>query len=255
HGDVVANFETVNSEVGLPVSVYDDLEFEVAEHRHSLSYRQTLYDFLDQGEMPWRWGPHMWGSRVTMDELPILNPLMQTFQGLPVTDLMDSRLHFTRNALNWPTNHVSLKAFRILYPCRFSTFSSARRELAEYIFECTKAPSLEKGIVILAGKIREMAGRLGIHERLVPCKDMIKSICILQFIRMMKGFQVDRNRSILHGGVLIPFMQSCSDAIARDFPGLVAAWMPQAGGVNILEANPYDSGISTDSEFDSDIEV
>ncbi|ALG75835.1 nonstructural protein [Alcube virus] len=254
-GEVVANFVAVNSNVGLPVCVYDDLEFELAGHRQSLTYRETLFDFIDNDEMPWRWGPRLWGSRVTLDEVPLLDPLMKTFQGLPVTDLMDPRLHFTRNALFWPLDHVSLKAFRILYPCRFVSFNSSRRELAEYIFEATRAPNLESGLVQLAKKVRDMALSLGLTERLVPCKDIIKSICILQFIRMLKGFQLDRERSILQGGTLIPFMIGCTEAVVRDFPGLISTWEPRLNVVDFLHVTPYDSGVSTDSEFDSDIEV
>ncbi|AYA58162.1 nonstructural protein, partial [Zaba virus] len=254
-GEVMVSFEAVNRDVGLPVCVYDDLEFELFESRQSLSYRSTLYDFIDAGEIPWRWGPHMWGSRVTLDELPLLDSLMKTFQGLPVSDLMDSRLHFTRNSLIWPTGHVSVKAFRILYPCRFMTFSSSRRELAEYVFEITKAQTLEKGLIDLAKNVRAMAHTLGIQENLVPCRDMVKSICILQFLRMLKGFQLDRTRSVLFGGTMIPFFQACTDAITRDFPDLLNVWSPGANIFDAIEANPYDSGISTDSEFDSDIEV
>ncbi|AGA82744.1 nonstructural protein, partial [Salehabad virus] len=254
-GEVMVSFEAVNKEVGGPVCVYDDLEFELFESRQSLSYRNTLYDFIDSGELPWRWGPHMWGSRVTLDELPLLDSLMKTFQGLPVSDLMDSRLHYTRNSLIWPTGHVSLKAFRILYPCIFVSFSYSRRELAEYIFEVTKAPHLEKGIVDMAGRIRSMAHSLGIQENLVPCKDMMKSICILQFFRMIRGFQRDRTRSVLFGGTVIPFFQACIDALTRDFPGLLDVWSPGADIFDAITPSPCDSGVSTDSEFDSDIEV
>ncbi|AJK91620.1 nonstructural protein [Adana virus] len=254
-GEVVVSFEAVNSQVDLPVCVYDDLEFELAGFRLSLAYKNTLYEFIDNDEIPWRWGPHMWESRVTMDEIPLLDSLMKTFQGLPVTDLMDPRLHFTRNALSWPIGRPSLKAFRILYPCRFVGFSCSKRELAEYIFEVTKAVNLECGIVQMAKMIRSTAQSMGVQESLVPCKDMVKCICILQFIKMIKGFQLDKTRNVLFGGALIPFLHACTEALTRDFPGLWRAWNPQADIMDLITADPYDSGISTDSEFDSDIEV
>ncbi|AEL29672.1 nonstructural protein [Odrenisrou virus] len=245
--DVSVEFRAVNDYLDSPVCVYNSLEFPL----HNLSLctmeSENLYDCLDSGLMPWRWGPEMFVSRIVTEETRLFDPFMKQFHLAPLTQILGRGRSGLRSALAWPTGNCSLRFFRQQWGSESMSFNSSRRLQAQLLFQSTQADNLEIAISALAKDVRGMALSMSFPLNLVPCLDICKSVSILQFMRVLRSvpeMEMEREELGLRDDLDI-FLGSVRDTLISDFPGLIEVLTPQ----------DYDSGWDSLSSGEDEVEV
>ncbi|AEF30502.1 nonstructural S protein [Arumowot virus] len=245
-GEVVVSFEPVNSYVNNPVCVYEDLEFEISGMGLCTMTSESLYDFLDSGLMPWRWGKGMFESRLTAMETPLFDSFLKQIPMIPTTQLFSVGRDPLRAALSWPTGRCSLRFFRQQWGSDAMSYQSNRKLRARLLFQSTQSSDLETAIITLAKDIRGMSSILDFPLNLIPGFDLLKCVSILQFIRALRSYpetEAERQSNGLRDDLDI-FLGSAREALSRDFPALIPAITPES------DDSLWDSGSSCEDDVD-----
>nr|AHK60942.1 nonstructural protein [Karimabad virus] len=170
------------------IAVYDDMEFELVKYKLSREFRSCLHEFYSVGELPHRWGPTMWYSRVTSEELLCFTDLIKELLTLEPQDINGGKFPNVKEALSWPTGHPTLAFLKLVSPSHFSSLNHQKSRAATMILRAGgKSPSLEESIVSLHKKITMEAVIRGFQPNQFPGRNMIKEVASLQCVRLMSG--------------------------------------------------------------------